>query len=59
MIARAAEQPGLWPHLLAIGWQLVWVALILRLGSRLFRRSVLQSGPTRRWWRRSPKAAKT
>ncbi|MEO7365708.1 MAG: ABC transporter permease [Sphingomicrobium sp.] len=60
MIARAAQQPGLWPHLLAIGWQLIWVVLILRLGSRLFRRSVLQSGPTRRWWRRSPKvAAKT
>ena len=56
MIARAAELPGLWPHLLAIGWQLIWVALILRLGARLFRRSVLQSGPTRRWWRRAPKA---
>ncbi|WP_309660849.1 ABC transporter permease [Sphingomonas sp.] len=53
MIARAAQLPGLWPHLLAIGWQLIWVVLILRLGSRLFRRSVLQSGPTRRWWRRS------
>jgi len=59
MIARAAQLPGLWPHLLAIGWQLIWVVLILRLGSRLFRRSVLQSGPTFRWWRRSPKAAKT
>jgi ABC-2 type transport system permease protein len=57
MIARAAQLPGLWPHLLAIGWQLVWVVLILRLGSKLFRRSVLQSGPARRWWRRSPKAA--
>ena len=55
MIARAAQLPGLWPHLLAIGWQLVWVVLILRLGSRLFRRSVLQSGPARRWWRRSPR----
>ncbi len=59
MIARGAQLPGLWPHLLAIGWQLIWVALILRLGARLFRRSVLQSGPTRRWWRRSSKAAKT
>jgi ABC-2 type transport system permease protein len=57
MIARAAQQPGLWPHLLAIGWQLIWVVLILRLGSRMFRRSVLQSGPTRRWWRRTAKAA--
>ncbi|MEO5973051.1 MAG: ABC transporter permease [Sphingomicrobium sp.] len=55
MIARAAEQPGLWPHLVAIVWQLLWVALILRVAARLFRRSVLQSGPTRRWWRRAAK----
>ncbi|WP_409049776.1 ABC transporter permease, partial [Sphingomonas sp.] len=54
MIARAAEQPDLWPHLIAIVWQLLWVALILRFAARLFRRSVLQSGPTRkRWWRRA------
>lgn len=52
MIARAAERPELWPHLLAIPWQLLWVALILRLASRLFRASVLKSGPSRRWWRR-------
>lgn len=52
MIARAAEQPELWPHLVAIVWQLLWVAIILRLASGLFRRSVLQSGPRVRWWRR-------
>ncbi|MCA1654096.1 MAG: ABC transporter permease, partial [Sphingomonadales bacterium] len=52
MVARAAEQEAVWPHLLAIGWQAVWVALILRGGARLFRRSVLKSGPSRRgMWR--------
>jgi ABC-2 type transport system permease protein len=51
MLARAAELPGLWPHLAALAWQLLWVALILRVGARLFRRTVLNSGPRRRWWR--------
>ena len=57
MIARGAEQPALWPHLLAILWQGIWVALILRTGARLFRRSVLKSGPARRWpWQRKATA---
>jgi ABC-2 type transport system permease protein len=51
MIARAAERPEVWPHLLAIAWQLVWVAVILRLGAQLFRRTVLKSGPRLPWWR--------
>jgi ABC-2 type transport system permease protein len=51
MLARAAELPDVWPHLLALAWQLLWVALILRLGARLFRRTVLKSGPSRPWWR--------
>jgi ABC-2 type transport system permease protein len=55
MLARAAQQPDWWPHLAALGWQLLWVALILHWGSRLFRKTVLKSGPRakRRWWRRS------
>ena len=53
MLARAAEQPGWWPHIAALIWQGLWVALILRLGARLFRKTVLKSGPrTRRWWHR-------
>lgn len=47
MMARAAELPQLWPHLAAVLWQLLWVAVILRIASRLFRRSVLKSGPAR------------
>ncbi len=47
MIARAAEVPGLLPHLVALAWQLLWVALFLRIASRIFRRNVLKSGPVR------------
>lgn len=44
MIARAAQDAAIWPHLVAIVWQAVWVALIIRLGVWLFRRHVLKSG---------------
>ena len=56
MVARAAEHPDLWPHLVAIAWQILWVALILRVAARIFRRSVLKSGPARSFWRRAAKA---
>jgi ABC-2 type transport system permease protein len=49
MVARAAERPELWPHLVAIAWQVIWVVLILKLAAALFRRSVLKSGPAWRW----------
>jgi len=49
MFGRAAELPALMPHLIALVWQILWVALILRLAARLFRRSVLKSGPAFRW----------
>ena len=49
MFGRAAELPVLLPHALALVWQILWVALILRLSARLFRRSVLKSGPAFRW----------
>jgi ABC-2 type transport system permease protein len=51
MLARAAERPEWWPHVVAILWQALWVALILRMGSQLFRKTVLKSGPRTRWWR--------
>ena len=51
MLARAAERPEWWPHLAAIAWQALWVALILRLGAQLFRRTVLKSGPRAKRWR--------
>jgi len=51
MLARAAEMPEVWPHIVAILWQILWVALILRVGAHLFRKTVLKSGPRRRWWK--------
>lgn len=55
MIARAAEQAALWPHLVALFWQGLWVALILKVAAAIFRHSVLKSGKSRRrWWQRKP-----
>jgi ABC-2 type transport system permease protein len=51
MLARAAEQPEWWPHVAALIWQALWVALILRVGSAMFRKTVLKSGPRVPWWR--------
>ena len=51
MLARAAQQPEFWPHGVAILWQALWVALILRVGAQLFRKTVLKSGPRRPWWK--------
>ncbi len=54
MIARAAELSQIWPHLVAIAWQALWVGLILHVAARIFRRSVLKSGPARRrFWQRA------
>ena len=44
MIALAAKSGALWPHLAALVWQAFWVLVIVRLSSRLFRRTVLKSG---------------
>ncbi|MGE4321909.1 MAG: ABC transporter permease [Sphingobium sp.] len=54
MIARAAQDDAIWPHLIALAWQAIWVAVIIRLGVRLFRRHVLKSGsaPRRGLFRR-------
>jgi len=56
MIARAAERPDWWPHVAALAWQALWVTLILKLGARMFRKTVLKSGPRGRrwrWWKRA------
>jgi ABC-2 type transport system permease protein len=53
MLARAAQDPQWWPHAVALLWQALWVGLILRGASKLFRRVVLKSGPRRPWWKLS------
>jgi len=45
MIARAAQDGAIWPHLAALGWQALWVGLMVRFGAALFRSRVLKSGP--------------
>lgn len=57
MVARAAESDAWWPHLVALAWQALWVAIILRVAARFFRRSVLKSGTQRRWWRRASRGS--
>ena len=59
MVARAAESDAWWPHLLALAWQALWVAVILRVAAGFFRRSVLKSGPAGRRWFRSRAAVAT
>jgi len=44
MVARAAQTPELWPHLVALLWQAFWVWLTVALAATLFRRNVLKSG---------------
>jgi ABC-2 type transport system permease protein len=45
MVAHAAKYDTLWPHALALLWQLLWIVLIIRASSRLFRLTVLKSAP--------------
>jgi ABC-2 type transport system permease protein len=59
MLGRAAQEPEWWPHLAALVWQALWVALMLKLAAQLFRKTVLKSGPRSRrwrWFRRADKA---
>lgn len=44
MLARAAMDETLWLHAAALGWQALWVVLIVKGGSLLFRKRVMKSG---------------
>ena len=44
MAARGATDPAIWPHVLAIGWQALWVGITIWISVRLFRIGVLKSG---------------
>jgi ABC-2 type transport system permease protein len=61
MLARAAQEEAIWPHVAALAWQAFWVALSIRLGASLFRKRVMKSGPQgakrRRFWRRAARPA--
>lgn len=45
MAARAASEPGLGQHAVAIVWQLLFAGLVIAGSARLFRFGVLNSGP--------------
>jgi ABC-2 type transport system permease protein len=49
MLAMAAQTDSIWPHLLALVWQCVWVAIMIRLAAGLFRKNVLKSGGRESW----------
>ena len=42
MAAHAATDAALWPHLVALAWQALWVALTIWFAARLFRVGVLK-----------------
>ena len=46
MVAHAAQYADLWPHLLALAWQALWIVIIIRASARLFRTTVLKSAPS-------------
>lgn len=52
MAARAATDEAVGVHLLALGWQAIWVALTVYLSVRLFRAGVLSSGSGWKFWKR-------
>ncbi|MFA5988413.1 MAG: ABC transporter permease [Sphingomonas sp.] len=57
MIAHAANNAEIWPHLAALAWQLLWVSITIIVSASAFRRGVLKSGSGRRGllarWRRA------
>lgn len=57
MAARAATDDAIGVHLAALGWQAIWVALVIFLSVRLFRSGVLSGRSNWRFWRRAGAAA--
>ncbi|NVD44577.1 ABC transporter permease [Qipengyuania atrilutea] len=54
MLAYAAQEGALWPHVLALAWQALFVYLFIKIGASLFRKRVMKSGSQprgagRRW----------
>lgn len=43
MVAYGAQNDALWPHLLALAWQALWIVIIIRASARLFRLTVMKS----------------
>ncbi|WP_188237371.1 ABC transporter permease [Sphingopyxis sp. LK2115] len=56
MAARAATDGDKAVHLLALGWQALWVALVIWIAVRLFRAGVLSGGGNWKFWARGNRA---
>lgn len=55
MAGKGASDPALWPHLLALAWQALWVGITIWVAARLFRFGVLKSGSGfRSFFKRKP-----
>jgi len=46
MLARAAQDSALLPHVAALGWQALCVTIFVRTGAKMFRTRVMKSGPS-------------
>lgn len=44
MLARAAQDPAIWPHAAAFAWQALCIGLLIRAGAAMFRKLVMKSG---------------
>jgi ABC-2 type transport system permease protein len=44
MAARGATDAALWPHVVALGWQLLWAMITIWFAARMFRAGVLKAG---------------
>jgi ABC-2 type transport system permease protein len=44
MIGLAVQSETLWPHLAALVWQFLWVAIFVRVAALMFRQTVMKSG---------------
>ena len=53
MAARAATDPGRMVHVAALGWQLLWLVVVIALAVRLFRSGVLSGRSNWAFWRRA------
>ena len=47
MLARAAMDGAIWPHVVALAWQAAWVLAFITMGATLFRKTVMKSGGAR------------
>lgn len=48
MAARGATDAAIWPHVAALAWQGLWIAVTISFSVRMFRAGVLRSGPSGR-----------